>query len=261
MWAPPMATEGKYIYCIISSSVESSFGPLGIGPNQDEVTTVGYGDLAMVISNHPLGRIEISKENLLGHERVVEEVMKEFPAVLPVRFGTIAASADEIRNLLDRRYREFRDLLAEMEYKVEWGVKGTWIKMSRIYEEILVENPSIRSLKRSLEEHPEAATDKACEEAGYLVAQALEKKKEEERECVLETLREAAYDVQLSPKISDEMFINASFLVDRGREMEFDNLMEELDRDFKGRARFLYTGPLPPYNFVHISIFPEPWEV
>ncbi|MEI6509881.1 MAG: GvpL/GvpF family gas vesicle protein [bacterium] len=256
-----MAAEGKYIYCIIGSSVERSFGPLGIGPNQDEVTTVGYDDLAMVISNHPLGRLEISKENLLGHERVVEEIMKEFPAVLPVRFGTIATSADEIRNLLDRRYREFRDLLAEMEYKVEWGVKGTWIKMPRIYEEILVENPSIRSLKRFLEENPEAANDEACKEAGYLVAQALEKKKETDRERVLETLQGAAYDVQINPKASDEMFINASFLVDRGREMEFDNLMEELDHDFEGRARFLYTGPLPPYNFVHISIYPEPWEV
>jgi len=255
-----MATEGKYIYCIISSSVERSFGPLGIGPNQDEVTTVGFGDLAMVISNHPLARLEISKENLLGHERVVEEVMKEFPSVLPVRFGTIAASADEIRNLLDRRYREFRDLLAEMEYKVEWGVKGVWTKMSRIYEEILVENPSIRSLKRFLEEHPDAADDKACKEVGYLVAQAMEKKKEAERERVMEILRGATYDVQPNPKVSDEMFINASFLVDRGRELEFDNLMEELDHDFAGRAHFLYVGPLPPYNFVHISIYPEPWE-
>ena len=46
---------------------------------------------------------------MLAHRKVIEKVMKEFDSVLPVRFGTIASNADEVRNLLDRRCREFKN--------------------------------------------------------------------------------------------------------------------------------------------------------
>ena len=48
--------EGKYIYCIIATSQERDFGPIGIGSRGDDVLTVGYNDLSMVVSNHPMTR-------------------------------------------------------------------------------------------------------------------------------------------------------------------------------------------------------------
>ena len=56
------------------------------------------------------------------------------------------------------------------------------------------------------------------------------------------------------------MFVNAAFLVDKGREKEFDNIMDELGDKYKDRTKFLYVGPLPPFNFVNIVIYPEEWE-
>jgi hypothetical protein len=73
---------------------------------------------------------------MLAHERVIEEVMKEFDSVLPVRFGTIASDADEIRNLLDRRYREFKNALSDMDHKIELGVKGIWKNMDIILKRL-----------------------------------------------------------------------------------------------------------------------------
>src|SRR4030042_270299 len=114
--------EGKYIYCIIETKIERNFGPIGIGGRGDEVSAISYRDLGMVISNSPMTKYVISRENLLALERVVDEVMKEF-TVLPVRFCTIASSADEMRNLLDSRYREFKNLLRDMDHKIELGTK------------------------------------------------------------------------------------------------------------------------------------------
>ena len=54
--------------------------------------------------------------------------------------------------------------------------------------------------------------------------------------------------------------MNASFLVGKGREKEFDNVMEEISEAYKERMRFLYAGPLPPYNFVNVTIYQEEWE-
>ena len=140
-----MEKQGKYIYCVIGTKQERNFGPIGIGNRSNEVLTIGYDDLSMVVSNYPMAKLAANSENMLAHEKVIEKVMKEFDSVLPVRFGTIASSADEIRNLLDRRYREFKNALKDMDHKVELGVKGVWRDMDTIFKDIAEGN---RKLKR-----------------------------------------------------------------------------------------------------------------
>jgi hypothetical protein len=50
------------------------------------------------------------------------------------------------------------------------------------------------------------------------------------------------------------MFLNAAFLVDKGREKEFDNRVDELERSYGDRVKFKYVGPVPPFNFVNIVV-------
>jgi len=257
--------EGKYIYCIIETKIERNFGPIGIGGRGDEVSTIGYGDLSMVISNSPMTKYVVDRENLLAHEKVIEEVMKEF-TVLPVRFCTIASNADEVRNLLDRRYREFKNLFRNMEHKIELGVKGLWKNMDIIYKEITEENKEIKRLKGKIQnERKKNAFSSRTSfqsniEIGKLVEEALKKKKEREADKIVDELKRTAFDYKLNGTIGDEMFINAAFLVDKGREKEFDNIMGDLGEKHKERIKYLYAGPLPPFNFVNITIYPEEWE-
>jgi hemerythrin superfamily protein len=258
--------EGKYIYCIIETKIDRNFGPIGIGGRGDEVSTVSYRDLGMVISNSPMTKYVISRENLLAHERVVEEVMKEF-TVLPVRFCTIASSADEIRNLLDSRHREFKNLLRDMDHKIELGIKGLWKDMNTIFKEITVENKEIKRLKQKLQNDKGkkniSSTRTFLEakmEVGKLVEEALKRKKEKEAEKIVGALRRTAFDHKLNTTMSDELFINAAFLVDKGREKEFDNIMDDLSEKYRERTKLIYVGPLPPYNFVNIVIYPAEWE-
>jgi hypothetical protein len=255
-----MEKEGKYIYCIIGTKQERNFGPIGIGSRGDEVLTIGYDDLSMVVSNHPMTKFIVNRENLLAHERVIEEVMKEFDSVLPVRFGTIASNADEIRNLLDRRYREFKNLLRDMDHKVELGVKGLWINIDTIFKEITDENKEIKRLKERIQNDSNKKNIQAKMEVGRMVEKALVKKKEKEQELIVDTLRRMAFDCKLNKTVGDEMFMNAAFLVDKGREKEFDNVMSDLSEKYKDRIKFMYAGPLPVFNFVNIVIYPEEWE-
>jgi hypothetical protein len=254
-----MEKEGKYIYCIIETKQERNFGPIGIGNRGDEVLTIGYDDLSTVVSNYPLTKITVSKENMLAHQKVIERVMKEFDSVLPVRFGTISSSADEIRNLLDRRYREFKTALNDMQHKVELGVKGIWTNMQGIFDEIVKENKAIRDLKEALEKEGDKNTQ-AKMGLGRMVKQALDKKKDKQAEEIVSKLRRTAYNYKLNGTVGDEMFMNAAFLVDKGREKEFDDIMDDLSDKYKDRIKFMYAGPLPVFNFVNIVIYPEEWE-
>ena len=255
-----MIKEGKYIYCIIGTKQERHFGPIGIGGRGDEVSTIGYDDLSMVVSGHPMTKFVVNRENMLAHEKVNEEVMKEFDSVLPVRFGTIASNADELRNLLDRRYREFKNLLRDMDHKIELGVKGIWKNMDVIFKEVVDENKAIKRTKEDIQNDKNKKNIQAKMEVGKMVEKDLEKKKEKEAVKIVDVLRRTAFDHKLNKTISDGMFINAAFLVDKGREKEFDNMMDDLSEGYKNRIKFLYAGPLPVFNFANITIYPEEWE-
>ena len=254
-----MEKEGKYIYCIIESKQERNFGPLGIGERGDELLTIGYDDLSMVVSNHPIAKLTANRENFVGHEKAIEEVMKEFDSVLPVRFGTIASGADEIRNLLDRRYREFKSALRDMEHKVELGVKGIWNDMDVVFSEIVEGNETIKNLRKQLKGKGSQNVQVKIN-IGQLVKKELDQKKEKQAEEIVDRLRRMSYEYKLNKTIGDEMFMNAAFLVDKGREKEFDNTMDDLCDEYEDKMKFMYAGPLPVFNFVNILIYPEAWE-
>ncbi|MFZ2938420.1 MAG: GvpL/GvpF family gas vesicle protein [Candidatus Omnitrophota bacterium] len=255
-----MEKEGKYIYCIIATSQERNFGPIGIGGRGDDVLTFGHSDLSMVVSSHPITKFVVNRDNMLAHQKVIEEVMKEFDSVLPVRFGTIASNADEIRNLLGRRYREFKNALRDLDHKVELGVKGVWKDMEIIFKEIAEENKEVRMAKEEIQNVGNKKNIQAKIEVGKLVEDALAEKKEKEAGRIVDTLRRTAFEYKLNKAIGDEMFMNAAFLVDKGREKEFDNIMDDLSEKYKERVKFMYVGPLPAFNFVNIVIYPEEWE-
>jgi hypothetical protein len=254
-----MQQEGKYVYCVIETEQERNFGPIGVGARGDEVLAIGYDDVSMVVSNHPVTGCTANRENLIAHQRVIERMMNEFESVLPVRFGTIAAGTEEVRNLLDRRRREFKARLADMTHKVELGVKGVWRDMGAVYEELLRRNPALKQRKEALKNRGDRDSQ-ARIDLGRMVKELLEQTKQTQAEEIAECLHRSSYDYKLNRTIGDEMFMNAAFLVGQGREKEFDNVMDDLSEKYGQGIRFLYSGPLPVFNFVNIVICPEEWE-
>jgi hypothetical protein len=52
------------------------------------------------------------------------------------------------------------------------------------------------------------------------------------------------------------VYLNESFpsYFERDREAEFDQKVKEIASKYEGKLSFKYTGPWPPYNFVHIRL-------
>ncbi|MEI8004946.1 MAG: GvpL/GvpF family gas vesicle protein [Bacteroidota bacterium] len=257
-----MQRDGKYIYCIIASNYDVNLGSIGVGGRGDLVSTIGFDGLCMVVSDHPLSRFVVNPENMLAHQKVIEEVMKEFRSVIPIRFGTIAATPDEIRNLLNRRYSEFMELLRQFENKVELNVRGTWKNMGIIFKEIDKEHTELQKIRAVIEKlkDPEKRNLKIAE-AGKLVEQALIEKKAEETDKIVDAFRRSVFEYKMNKTSGDAMFMNTAFLVNSGREVEFDNIMADLGNRFIDRSDFVYTAPLPIFNFIDLKIFPEKWEL
>ncbi|MDZ4204666.1 MAG: GvpL/GvpF family gas vesicle protein [Bacteroidales bacterium] len=257
-----MQRDGKYIYCIIASDYDINLGPIGIGGRGDLVSTIGFDGLCMVVSDHPLSRFVVNPENMLAHQKVIEEVMKEFRSVLPIRFGTIAATPDEIRNLLNRRYSEFMELLMQFENKVELNVRGTWKNMGMIYKEIDKEHAELQDIRADIEKlDDKEKRNLKIIEAGNIVEHALNEKKQEETENIIDAFRRSVFEYKHNKTSGDAMFMNTAFLVNSGREVEFDHIMADLGSKYEDRSDFVYTAQLPIFNFIDLKIFPEKWEL
>jgi hypothetical protein len=257
-----MQRDGKYIYCIIASDYDINLGPIGVGGRGDLVSSIGFDGLCMVVSDHPLSKFVVNPENMLAHQKVIEAVMKEFGSILPIRFGTIAATPDEIRNLLNRRYSEFMELLRQFENKVELNVRGTWKNMGMIYKEIDKEHVELQKIRAEIEhlDDNEIRTLK-IKEAGNLVEQALIEKKEQQSDRIIDAFRKSVFEFKHNRTSRDAMFMNTAFLVNSGREVEFDNIMTDLGIKYQDKCDFVYTFPLPIFNFIDLKIFPEKWEL
>src|SRR5262249_44890129 len=102
-------SRGKYVYCVVRSTKKLGFGPIGLGTEPAEVSTVNFKDLAAVVSDVPMGVLDPTRENVLAHQRVNETVMREF-TVLPMSFGTVFKTADDIMELLRSAYDAFGDV-------------------------------------------------------------------------------------------------------------------------------------------------------
>jgi hypothetical protein len=182
--------------------------------------------------------------------------------VLPIRFGTIAATPDEIRNLLNRRYSEFMELLRQFENKVELNVRGTWKNMEMIYNEIDKEHAVLQKIRIEIDGTDDREKRKLkIMEAGNLVERALIEKKLEEAEKIIDAFRRSVFEYKLNKTSGDAMFMNTAFLVNSGRDIEFDHIMADLGSKYEDRSDFVYTPQLPIFNFIDLKIFPEKWEL
>lgn len=252
--------EGNYIYCIIATNEERDFPVKGIGDRGDSVYSICYGDIGAVISDSPIIKYPVSRKNTIAHQLVMEEVMKEY-TILPVRFCTIAedkggvSSKDRIKEkILKERYEEFNALLAEMDNKVELGVKALWTDMDLIFKEIVEKNKGIRILRKMVPSMKGAEEHNERIRLGELVKSALGKKKEKEANRILKTLKEISADNRVNDTFSDRMLLNAAFLVDKARGEEFDSRVNELEESQNGRIKLKYVGPMPALNFVEVVV-------
>ncbi|MBI4684683.1 MAG: GvpL/GvpF family gas vesicle protein [Nitrospirae bacterium] len=244
--------EGKYTYCIIKSSQSQSFGSLGIGGRGDELYTICFNDIAAVVSNSPIKRYPVSRENMLAHEKAIEEVMKEH-TVLPVRFCTIAEDEAKVKRILEKEYDKFKNLLKGIQGKRELGLKVVF-KEDVMYKDILEKYEDIKVLKEKIATLPSEKTYFQRMEIGKMVEAALEKEKEIYKEDILETLSPLALEVKTNNTYGERMIVNAAFLVEKHKEAEFDQRVQEHGEKYGDKMKFKYVGTLPPFNFINLTI-------
>jgi len=245
-----VASRGKYVYCVIEALDALRFGPIGIGANPSDVYTVHYKRLAAVVSDAPLEVLDSTREHVLAHERVNETVMREH-TVIPMSFGTIFKTREDIVELLRSAAEAFGDVLNKMQNKLEFGLKVLWDR-DQVIREVEAEDEDISRLKKEISGQ-KGPTYFARMQYGRLVDTALQARSERYVAGILDQLRDVSVASRINKPIGDKMIMNAAFLISRDQEGAFDSKVKSIAGQFD-KLTFKYTGPWPPYNFVNIRL-------
>ena len=253
---PDVRQEGRYVYGIIQSREPATFGRMGIGGSGEMVYVVTHGDIAAVVSRTPVFIFDPTRENALAHEHVIETVMKTH-TIIPMSFGTVFRTDEDIREVLRSIYPSVKDVLKQMLGKVEFGLKVTWDR-DHIVEELQREHEEIHRFHQEITRKHLQSTYFARMQLGRMIDKALEERSVEYVRDIYETLRTICVASRDNKPIGDKMIMNAAFLLEREREAEFDAAVNRVARKFGDRLNFKYTGPWPPYNFVNIRLKLEP---
>jgi hypothetical protein len=248
-----ISSETRYIYAIIATDEDKQFGPIGIGSRNDEVFTQRYKDIGAVVSSSPVVQYPVSRVNTLAHQRVLERVMAEH-SLLPVRFGTIADDANQILDkVLIARYAEIRDRLTYVNDKIELGLKVLRTDASVMFRDIVNENREIRRLRDRMAEK-KGAVQRDQVKLGEMVKKALDHKRKKTEKDILSLLLPLSVEHRMNSVFGDLMITNSAFLIYKHQESAFDKAVNDLAETHAEQLTFKYVGPVPPCNFVEMSI-------
>ncbi|WP_424893198.1 GvpL/GvpF family gas vesicle protein [Streptomyces sp. XH2] len=236
-----------YVYGIARGDrPELPEGLTGIGDPPLPVRVVTGAGLSAVVSDCPAeGELRPKRRDLLAHQRVLAEAGRR-TTVLPMRFGSVSGSDEQVRDVLTEHSGRYEEQLDRLDGRVEYNVKAVHHE-DAVLHLVLAENTGLRTLA----EANRAGGGGSYEERlhfGELVARAVHERETRDAALVRRTLAPLAEGERPGPE-STGWFLNVSFLVpeDAG-----SRLLAEAGRLEKEHPRLdvKVHGPLPPYSFV-----------
>ncbi|MGN5883440.1 GvpL/GvpF family gas vesicle protein [Staphylococcus simulans] len=249
-----MAQEdtGVYVFCGTQTDRNDDFRTVEVEGEERELFTIRYKDAAIVAAVVPMKIYAPKKENLIMHQTVVSTVMKEKDAVIPISFGNVFKSKDDVKVLLEKLYPQFETLFPEIKGKFELGLKV--IGKQEWLESIVKDDPELQKMAESVKGK--------SEDVGYYdriklgsamqnVFKALTQKIEED---IYQPLANISTAAKSNEPQSEKMLLNAAFLVDSEHDQAFDDKVNQLHEEWKDKVDFKYTGPWAAYNFVNIRL-------
>ncbi len=246
-----MSLERKYIYGIIEEPEPRRFAFPGVG--DAEVYTTNLQKLAAVVSDTGFEEIDPTRKNVRAHTISQDELLKSY-TLLPMGFGMIANSKDDVLKILEKNYQALMDELKRLGGKVEVELKVFWDQEAMI-KELQGENEELARLKAKINAAPSPIeAQRLLTEAGQMVERIALDWKAKYADRVYTLLKGLSIDARLNNPLGVKNILNASFLVERARESDFQKEVFKLDSQYQGKVNFKYVGPLAPYNFVNVRL-------
>src|SRR5258705_2072333 len=177
------------------------------------VRVVRADDLAALVADIQPGSVNAAKA-VREHWRVLEAAI-EVATVLPLRFGTVMADDQAVReDLLGANAEHLAGLLQELGGRVQVSVKGTYVE-DGLMRGVVAGSPAVAALRERLQGLPQDAGYFERVRLGELVAAEVERHREAEAAQALAGLDPHAVASRGEAASAPDAAFNLAFLVER----------------------------------------------
>jgi hypothetical protein len=208
---------GIYIYGIVNGRFDKQLESKGI--DEGRIFLLGYKDITAVVSDTLFEEYDPDDENMLAHDKVIREILNYGVTIAPMRFCTILKNRNDVFKLLDAGYLEFKKNLLRVRDKHEFTIK-VFLDPDKFIEKFSADSFVDNSRK--------IASD------------------------LYDRLKGMAVDDVLDEQITDDMMLNASFLLNKNIVEKFREEIKEFDKQYTDVLKIRISGPLAPYSFVRM---------
>jgi Gas vesicle synthesis protein GvpL/GvpF len=250
---PSRARAGgpRYVYAVVADAAERTFDFAGIGGQP--VYTIARDSVAAVASDIDEKRIRPERRHLAAHSAVLGKLLEHEHAVLPMRFGLIAAAPGEVMRLLARNHDVLIGQLRRIAGRVEMGLRVCW-DVPNIFEYFVNTHPELKEMRDGLFRGPGVPSHGDRIELGRLFEQLLNEERLAYTHTVEQALSGRCAEIKRNALRDERELMNLACLIEKERQREFENSVFEAAQRFDNNFAFDYNGPWAPHTFAEVNL-------
>ena len=258
--AATQALVARYVYCVVPGEVRD-WDVHGL--DERPVRAICAAGLTALVHDCPAAPYQGDDEErvkvwVLAHGDVVDAAWERTGTVLPMSFDRIVKPGDgldgdeQVGRWLTEEGDAFRATLERLRGKVELGVQLLWLPRA-IAEAVAASDAQVQALQAELAGKSKGAAYFVQQKIEKALRRALTARAEEDYRACFRQITALFPDVCVNglKKLPDrQMILNLSVLVPRERVAELGALLAGFQSD---GVEVRFTGPWPPYSFVHAA--------
>ena len=175
--------------------------------------------------------------------------------LIPMRFGTVFESEQELQRMLDGHQEAFKDTLSQLQGSQEWGMK-IYCDVEQLRRRVMEDSNKVQELMHDIKSKPRGVAHFIKKQMVVAIHEEVESATQEcvsaSHKAFLEYAEDSkAEDVheEKDQELGD-LVMSAAYLVRRSDEGDFMSQMMNLRERFRSRGfSYSISGPFPPYSF------------
>ena len=208
--------------------------------------------LCAIVSECPLSNVRAERKHLAATQRVLAALNAKFD-LLPMTFGTVTKSEDELRRFLTDNQETLSSQLQRVSGAVEMGLRLS-LDVPDPIAYLVERTPALKTARdRTFRAHHRPSQDDKIR-LGQLFDQAFTRYRESVAGQVLTMIQDACSETIKLPVRDEKQIANLAILVPRagldGFEAAINAAAARIDDDIV----FNLSGPWPPHNFVQFNM-------
>lgn len=244
----------KYLYAIAPADAFDASAMSLEGIDDAPLYPVPHDGLAVVVSDLDRTKLRPRRRHLKAHHTAVNTLVRSDIDILPMSFGVLAESTEELRTFLASNQGTLRKQMEALRNCVEIGFRVAW-KVDNLFQYFVDHHEGLREARdRYFQDGEREPTRQEKVELGEFFREVLDAKRDDYKDRVRNHLQPPAEQIYADDCREDTDVMRLACLVKRNRVDAFDEAVHAAAQEFDEHFLFKYTDPTAPYTFVDVTL-------